>query len=291
MRGTVSPCENIQCKYCNQNVHEIICQMLQSNYAASYIGELFDKTSLVYPVFQGDSCCQYLQEYVPFHLPQIEYVLDYVLNKFPRYLNMGNEAFYSVLDIGSGPATVPLAFCRLLPNPRYKTRLEITTLEASVNFNKMIKIFQETNTNSNIEIVESITDRFEYYMLHADDWRGRYNWIIIANFLSGIADVGQCKSSYDVSMILNALISKLIMPKQTIMLTFIEGGCEHYFKTREYLREVESIGFADLNIKNTVSDYSGRRRFANILTCKYYKTRYGNDTPHICAKTLQLELK
>lgn len=62
-----------------------------------------------YPIFEGDECKKYIHEYVPLHLPQIVYVLRHILQK-----TIFEEAqSIKILDIGTGPATVPLAFCRL----------------------------------------------------------------------------------------------------------------------------------------------------------------------------------
>ena len=62
-----------------------------------------------------------LQEYVPLHLPQIEYALKDVLEKY----NFAKDTI-NIIDLGSGPATVPLAFCRL--PEEYKYRFKITPL-------------------------------------------------------------------------------------------------------------------------------------------------------------------
>ncbi len=89
--------------------------MLEKNlryYCHYYKGGLFDKPE--YPIFEGAECIQYLQEYLPFHIPQIEYVLRNTLQKLKSIPKKG-----SILDIGSGPATVPLAFCKLLSSISY----------------------------------------------------------------------------------------------------------------------------------------------------------------------------
>jgi len=93
-------------------------------YKNCYVGGLF-KNRTEYPIFQGKECVQYLQEYALFHLPQIEYPLQKTL-RVTRKPNKGK-----ILDMGSGPGTVPLAFCGFLDSEPYKIDLEITTVEAS----------------------------------------------------------------------------------------------------------------------------------------------------------------
>ena len=95
------PCDNVT-HNCNQGTHNIIYHMIKKNsryYCHCYKGGLFDEPE--YPIFEGAKCIQYLQEYVPFHIPQIEYVLRNTLRKLESIPEKG-----SILDIGSGPATV-----------------------------------------------------------------------------------------------------------------------------------------------------------------------------------------
>jgi hypothetical protein len=69
-----------------------------------------------YPYFEGDDCIRYLHQYLPFHLPQIEHVLKSVLQS-DIFID---KSTINILDIGSGPATVPLALLKL------SNRYEIT---------------------------------------------------------------------------------------------------------------------------------------------------------------------
>ncbi|MCP4349732.1 MAG: hypothetical protein GY795_29985 [Desulfobacterales bacterium] len=124
-------CDNHYGLNCNLNVHNILHNMLQGNYSPNYRGGLSFGPS--YPIFEGEQCFQYLQEYVPFHLPQIVYALDNTLNNL--YNKLPIPPHISVLDIGSGPATVPLSFCKL--SHKWKYNLTVTTVEASEGFNNM----------------------------------------------------------------------------------------------------------------------------------------------------------
>ncbi|MFU8766123.1 MAG: hypothetical protein ACNA7I_00350, partial [Candidatus Methanoperedens sp.] len=63
------------------------------------IGEKIVAYSKKYPIFEGDKCIQYLQEYVPLHLPQIQCGLKDILQSeiLPNLENV------NIIDIGSGP--------------------------------------------------------------------------------------------------------------------------------------------------------------------------------------------
>jgi hypothetical protein len=69
--------------FCNENVHNIIEKMGQGRFSDHYIGYLFYRgyDSPEYRIFEGQDCIQYLQEYVPYHLPQIEHVLSAVMRE------------------------------------------------------------------------------------------------------------------------------------------------------------------------------------------------------------------
>ena len=126
----------------------------------------------------------------------------------------------------------------------------------------MIEIFKDTNTNESIEIVnnlkynlkdEYLKDEFEEMWSDKSISEIGYDWIIIANFISG---VGKFKSYSDVNKILNKFISKLLCYSDKVLLTIIEGGLDDYFgtkdmKIREYLRK--KIGFDDLKIIKPIS--------------------------------------
>ena len=276
-----SPCENIATHICNEQVHNIIYNIIERYsqfYSPFYIGGLFDVVD--YPIFEGKECIQYLQEFVPFHLPQIETVLSNMLNYFS--LNFPNSTI-SVLDIGSGPATVALAFCRLFNRIQYQINLEITTVEASNTFNNMIDMYSQGNLNNNVRIVENIRSNFNDFMNSLEERKGKFiNWVIMANFISAIGD-----SVESINQILNRFLCNLLQSNQQIMFTFIETRCQ-----RNYTNNVDTTGFDNLRIVRIESPMINQKINAPwIMNCKFYKTKYtDHHYPYINSKSLLLEI-
>ncbi|VUT24854.1 MAG: hypothetical protein MOIL_00707 [Candidatus Methanolliviera sp. GoM_oil] len=274
LRGEEIECENIKNGYCNENVCNIIEKMGQGKLGKGkfekYIDHLFDKPK--YPVFEGDDCIQYLQEYVPLHLPQIEYALNDVKDVLEKY-NFTKDTI-NIIDLGGGPATVALAFCRIIPS-ECEHRFKITTVDASKTFNEIIEIFKDTNTNESIEIVnnlkynlkdEYLKDEFEEMWSDKSISEIGYDWIIIANSISGIAEIAKFIFGIDkdqadqelnkkINKILNKSISKVLHYNDKVLLTIIEGGGStgNHFNISPYLSEIEKIGFDDLKIIKPIS--------------------------------------
>ena len=195
------------------------------------------------------------------------------------------------MDGGSGRATVPLGFCRLIPKYIHKHRFKITTVEASEGFNNMINVFKATNTNESVEIVNNLKYNIldDNFINDESPFKIGYNWIIIANSISAI---GQGRSNHDVNKILNNFISNVLYYSDKVLLTIIEGSLKQYFDIPTYLSEIEKIGFDDLKIMKTVSSIDCQEEFQYIAYCKFYKTKYPDYyKPHINSKSLLLELK
>jgi len=278
-------CENAKSNYCNENVHNIVEKMMQGQFKEDYIGGLFNDPE--YPTFEKlEECIQYLQEYVPLHLPQIEKVLETIL---PCFINPARPI--KILDYGSGPATVALAFCRLLPRLNNKHRLKITTVETSEEFNNMINIFRAENANESIKIAAC----FKYGLLDdrlMDDksiFQIGHNWIIMANVLSAI---GKDMGFKEVNGKLNRFIYNMLLYSRNVLLTIVETSTITYFNAPDYLSKIETIGFDNLKIIGTTPPVINERIDAPwIMNCKFYRT--GNDcsSPIINSKSLLLGLK
>ncbi|MEA2075363.1 MAG: hypothetical protein U9O85_06475 [Euryarchaeota archaeon] len=232
-------CKNITNGFCNENVHNIIEKMGQGRFRENFVGGLFSSRP-AYSIFEGDECIQYLQEYVPFHLPPIKIVLDNVIWESKDFFNYA----INILDVCSGPATVPLAFCKI-PSIRYahKHKFEITTVEPSEGFNNMINIFKATNTNEFIEIVNNLKYNLfdDNFMNDESVFKTGYNWVIIANSISAI---GEGRTNQEVNGILNKFISKVLCYGNKVLLTVIEGGLTKYFDFINYLDNIERTGFS-----------------------------------------------
>ena len=279
-------CRNI-ISFCNENVHNIIEKMGQGRFSDHYIGHLFDGSE--YRIFEGQECIQYLQEYVPLHLRPIKNVLDNVI--------VASREFFTdtinIMDLGSGPATVPLAFCKI-PSIRYARnhKFHITTVEPSEGFNNMINIFKATNTNEFIEIVNNLNYKLfdDNFMNDESVFKTGYNWIIIANSISAI---GKGRSNREVNAILNKFISKVLDYSDKVLLTIIEGGTTKYFDFINYLDNIERTGFDDLRIIKTLSPKRLKINVPEIMDCKFYKTHpiYPKYIPTTNSKSLLLESK
>lgn len=283
-------CKNIINGFCNENVHNIIENMGQGRFCDHYIGYLFDGSE--YRVFEGQECIQYLQEYVPLHLPQIEYVLN-------RVIDASREFFtdtISIMDLGSGPATVPLAFCRLSKfRYQHRYKLKITTVEPSDGFNNMINIFKATNANRSVEIVKTLK-----YKLFEDNFMNDelvfetgYNWIIIANSISAI---GRGRTFREVNDILGRFVVNVLCYSEKVILTIIESSSRKYFNIPVYLSKIENIGFNDLKIIKTIVPINNKLldeveryiKSSEVYTTHPIDPKY---KPYINSKSLLLELR
>jgi len=240
-----------------------------------------------YPNFEGDYCIRYLHQYLPFHIPQIEHVLKSILQSDIFF----DKSTINILDIGSGPATVPLSLLKLRKEfPNYK-KYKVITIEPSYRFDKMISRFKEVKTEG-IEIIENLKYKFPDTDLKINK-NFNIDWIIIANTLSPIG----CGKSYkDVNLIFNKFVSERLHNgnnDEKILLTFIEGNKEDFFRFTEYLEQIEKIGFSDLKIielpKMTFKNLP--KNEDKILRCKFYKTINNICTPYINSKSLLLELR
>lgn len=281
-------CKNINGIYgfCNENIHNIIEKMGQGRFSDYYIGgDFFDCCE--YRIFEGQECIQYLQEYVPLHLPQIEYVLN-------RVIDASREFFtdtINIIDLGSGPATVPLAFCRFFIFS-YKHKFKITTVEPSEGFNDMINVFKATNTNEFVEIVNNLKYKlFEDNLMNDKSvFRTGYNWIIIANSISAI---GKGRTFRGVNGLLGRFIVNVLRYSEKVILTIIESSSQKYFNIPTYLSRIERIGFKDLKIIKTVSPIKQSIIVPEMRYCKFYKTHHDPPkySPYINSKSLLLELR
>ena len=287
-----TPCDNVT-TCCNENVHNIIVKMGEGKFKNKYIGDLFKGN---YPGFDEDyECVQYIQEYVPRHLIQIECVLEVIINEFRDFSNPIN-----VLDIGSGPATVPHAFCRILPRygNRHKYSLKITTVEPSKEFNKMIDKFKGENTNESIEIVDNLECKVSDYISNYQSMnKHSYDWIIIANSISNFCDNQSIRTPkiVQVNTLLNKLISKALHHNKNdkILLTIIENNkTENYFPIRDYLKGIEekTMKFNRLEIIRSCQRIP--YPIGCLIKCNFYKRRYGGYyTPVIISKSFWFTLK
>ncbi len=245
-----------------------------------------------YPIFEGDECRQYLHEYVPLHLPQIVYVLRHILQK----TIFGEAQSIKILDIGSGPATVPLAFCKLKEDSFKSRNFKITTVEASKTFNNLIKNFKYLNQNKHIEIVDILECDITNFM-YKPALKSGVDWIIMANSLSAISKDISRYSGEDVAKVLNKFIyyyiiyNKKINYNNKLLMTIIEGSSTTYFNSEDYLNSIEKIGFTDLKIVSIVHKDNQSINADWIKNCIFYKTKYNLCKPVVITVSLLVGLK
>lgn len=275
-----TPCDNTQNQFCNQNVHTIIFKMLEKY--PDWISGAFERGLLdpPYHVFENEECVQYIQWYVPFHFPQIETAMRPVLIDLMRK-QLFKVRPIRILDIGSGPATVPLAFLREFDRFSYPFKLNITTLEASDTFNVMIDVFNENKSNNNITISKRLHYGFDKFIEDAEDSEGRFDWIIISNFIHGIGSTVD-----DVENILKELFYDLMIVDQPLYYTFIE--------TKSPLANnfwIEA-SFCTNNIsEEVIHTLNCQKSFPKIMNCYFYNTGHRNHyKPYIITKTMRLML-
>lgn len=274
-------CDNVRDKFCNENVHNIIYEMMRTypRYISErFIGGLFEGP---YRIFEDNECIQYIQEFVPFHLPQIQNGIEPVLVDIYTNLSCRNDKPLRILDLGSGPGTTTLALCRILNNINKDLYLNVTTLEASTTFNNLIKILKRYNSENKINIIEQLFYTFNDFLNDSIKLKGRFDWIIAANFISAVGD-----NVNTINDRLNSLLLNLITPTRPIYFTFIETNMQ---LPRQFMQK-ESIGSTNL-FKKILFTQNVKLRKEQIMNCKFYKTRNNNFCPYINTKTMRLNLK
>jgi len=296
-----TPCENLN-ECCNKNVHKIIGKMGQGKLKNGYIGDLFRGK---YPVFDDvDKCVQYLQEYVPLHLLQIQYVLEKVIIEFRDFSKTIN-----VLDIGSGPATVPLAFCRILNSKDFNYKLKITTVEPSIGFIKMIDIFNKENSMDFIESINNSGHSLDDFMKDEKLFNFSYDWIIIANSISALGK--NWEDTWDREILedrkieveerIYNLVSNILQhnKNEKILLTIIENNAtKKFFPIDDYLEEMEELSLTDLKI-TPIYKINLKLFRPKLMNCKFYKTGKDHETgerkkldrPKVISKSFWFTLK
>ena len=109
----------------------------------------------------------------------------------------------------------------------------------------MINIFKKINTNDHVKIIENLCCKFQYFIDNAKKWRGQFNWVIMANCISGIG-----KSVKHVNRNLNKLLAGLLNPNRRILLTIIESDNSSFLnkgvKIVDLLRDLGTTGFTDI---------------------------------------------
>lgn len=266
-------CNNESNNLCTNNVHNIISAMIGDKVMPNYIGGLFNRED--YPIFEGQECVQYIQEYVPFHLPQIQFILGKILDEY--FINYENVR---ILDLGAGPGTVPMAFCRIFEQKKYTQNIHITTIEASTDFNNHIKIFKELNKNKKINIENilklDLTQDTLVNLINDFD----YDWINLANAFSIIS---QQNDFDDLNNYFYTLFQKILSRKKMAVLSIIEGK---YKLIVDYLAQIGNIAKDGMKLKGY--RYNTQLNAPYITNCNFFRTRWAVNQPYLNAITIKL---
>jgi hypothetical protein len=228
----------------------------------AYIGGLFHSGG--YPVFSNDQCAQYVQEYLPFHLPQIEEGLRTAYNAVGTTFPIDRPV--RVLDIGSGPASTALALDSLVSSNIISGRFTVDTVEPSLGFNRMIDRARSALASGPVEIGEQYLSQFPSWMQYDHSGNPKYDWIIMANALSPIT-LALNNDGAKLRSMITELLSKSGR-ECGCSATFIESGCGTYGHPILALKDLKENGYMIIGhgLPRTISA-------AHILKCRFYRTR------------------
>jgi len=247
-----------------------------------------------YPILNKDQCIQYIHEHVPFHLPQINQVIGDIL--LQRNIFDENQTI-NIMDIGSGPATVPLALCRLKKDELQNRKFKITTVEASEACNEKIEIFNNSNKNKPIYKAALIKSDILDFMKRSNLKMG-YDWIIMANSFSSICkNVSEARTIHNIfnEFFSNILNSNKNFNYNRIILTIIEGKRMKFFDASSYLSNIENVVFNDFSVTpiELSQQYNGKNIDCEwIKNCEFYNYKHSNMyRPAINSWSYRLELK
>ena len=275
------PCNNINTNFCTNNVHNIINAMIAGREQQGFIGGLFNDTE--YHIFENQKCVQYLQEYIPLHLPIIRNELVKTINKY--FIGFGE---INILDFCAGPATVALAFCRIFGNSEIKKIINIDTIEASNGFNEMISKFKMINTCNCV----NINNQFKFNVncgIEEKIPELNYDWIILANAISAIGQEHKDDFAY-INNYFNKLFTKILQNKKTALLTIIESNVQKFFKITEYLNQTEKIAGINL-IAEKIRPSPIYLPFPEIGVCEKYMTIKDNPKIKPCLNTVTIKFE
>ena len=269
------PCAHACSGNCSPLVHACLTSWRGQSWPA-YRG-LFGGTR-GYPVLEGEDARAYLSWYLPLHLPQVREGIRAVLPRF------GRPALIRVLDLGAGAGTVAMALDQLATpaGPLYV----VDTLEASTTFNgRLHDLKNALNPSGSVAVGECIHAHFEEWFSHAEACSGRYDWITIANFLSGIS--GGRGPEATVAR-LHEMLRRLVGPGGSVLLTIVEGGMESHCRIGDCLRLLQSSEPAGLRF-TTIDSRWETVDASYLLICRHFQTLKALCRPNARALTILVE--
>jgi hypothetical protein len=270
-------CANLAAGHCTNRIHSAVTRMIGGRGKPAYVGGLFSAAG--YPGFTGTQCVQYVQEYLPFHLPQIEHGL------FNAYKAIGAtfpaDRPVRVLDIGSGPASVALALDCLVSNGKIAGRFIVDTVEPSIGFGQMIDQARGALAGGPVEISRLFSAQLPEWMQYARTGLYKYDWLVMANVLSPLS-FALNRDNERLKSLISELLSCTGSYPGGVSVTFIEGNCCTYGHPVERFNALIGGG-----MRSVGSMLSTRIGAGYILKCRHYRTKQGNCVPHVIMITIK----
>ncbi len=277
--GCVPACANLVAGRCTPRVHAAMAGMLAVAPRECAPGRLFAPGA--YPLFENGRGARYVREYLPLHLPQLEYGLE---QAFPTVCDAHQSPGrpIRVLDVGSGPASVPMALDRLVSAGRIAGSFEVQPIEQSAEFCSMLRIAGESLRSGQVVIREPRQMTLEQYISQPDA-AGLYacDWVVMGNVLSPLA---HGKSPADYSGLIRRLMERHMTMAGSPVLTAIEGSCSTYVQPYPFMRELA----AQFTLVREVGlSHSVQLDRPAIRNCAYYRGPYQGCKPRIIMVTVR----
>lgn len=269
--GSCSECQSRISGKCSQRVHDAMAAMLGESSACIYLGHLFNRS---YPSFESLATCrQYIREYLPFHLTQIENGLLAAYKEIKPYLPEGRPV--RVLDVGAGPASVALALERLVESGRLTGRFIVDAIEPSASFVGLIRLVQNKFRFGPVQINEIYEGDLTGWLIARKGGLKIYDWIVAANCLS---PMGLSWKAEEIALLYRHAIDRVTYGSRGFV-TIIEGGCSTYINPYVCMDKIEKSPLLE-----KVAGTSGVGR---MTPCGFYRTKWGNDRPNMIMLTMK----
>ena len=253
-------CDNIECGNCHGLIHRALEAMHgdEESQACGTVSKMFPPRE--YPVFENGMAFRYLREYAPLHLPQ---VMAGLLAAY-RGLSACGRRPRTVLDIGSGPATVALALQMLIGDGTIADSLAVDCVEPSSEFCDMIEkarsVWPEQPVALNAPLMMTMEQYLEAkYVCEAD-------WVVMANVLSPLA-AGSAPAD-TACRLMERLFEVQRKTGISPAVTLIEGSCRTYLDPYACLN---AIGERFHTVVRVGHPCSVSLNSPHILKCGYYR--------------------
>ena len=274
-RQGTAPCANLANGRCTQRIHDAMQGMLAGRQSTFGHGRLFPAGA--YPEFENGQGTQYVREYLPLHLPQLEHGIARAFQSLQAALPVTTRPI-RILDIGSGPASVALSLDRLVAQGHIKGHFEVFPIEQSKEFCEMLRAAAQPLMTGAVAIRDPQCMSLEQYTASRDACP--CDWIVMANVLSPFA---QGRSVKDYCDMIHRLLNRHRTDAGYPALTTIEGSCSTYVTPYAYMRGLaeQFKVVCELGLRHSV-----QLDRPEIRNCRFYRSRYRGCKPRIIMVTV-----